>query len=145
MSTTTTSTLDQWAGQDYKYGFVTDIESESIPPGLNEDTVRVISAKKNEPEFMLEWRLRSYRHWLKMREPSWQNVNYPPIDYQKIIYYSAPKQDKDRPKSLDEVDPKLLETYEKLGIPLTEAAVHGLGPRRGPQVVEPSSPVENRS
>ena len=123
MSTTTTSTLDQWADQGYKYGFVTDIESESIPPGVNEDVVRLISAKKNEPEFMLEWRLKSYRHWVKMREPSWQNVHYPPIDYQKIIYYSAPKQDKDRPQSLDDVDPKLLETYEKLGIPLEERAM----------------------
>ena len=124
MSTTTsTSTLDQWADQGYKYGFVTDIESDSIPPGVDEDVVRLISAKKNEPEFMLEWRLKSYRHWVKMREPSWQNVHYPPIDYQKIIYYSAPKQDKDRPQSLDEVDPKLLETYEKLGIPLQERAI----------------------
>ena len=124
MSTTTsTSTLDQWADQGYKYGFVTDIESDSIPPGVDEDVVRLISAKKNEPEFMLEWRLKSYRHWVKMREPSWQNVRYPPIDYQKIIYYSAPKQDKDRPQSLDDVDPKLLETYEKLGIPLQERAM----------------------
>jgi len=124
MSTTTsTSTLDQWADQGYKYGFVTDIESDSIPPGGDEDVVRLISAKKNEPEFMLEWRLKSYRHWVKMREPNWQNVHYPPIDYQKIIYYSAPKQDKDRPQSLDDVDPKLLETYEKLGIPLQERAM----------------------
>ncbi|MCZ6811491.1 MAG: Fe-S cluster assembly protein SufB, partial [Planctomycetota bacterium] len=94
--------------------------ADSLPPGLNEDVIALISAKKNEPEWMLQWRLKSYRHWLKMTEPTWQNVHYPPIDYQSIIYYSAPKQDKDRPQSLDEVDPKLLETYEKLGIPLHE-------------------------
>ncbi len=123
MTTTTTSTLDRWASQDYKYGFVTDIETDSAPPGLNEDIIRLISAKKNEPEFMLQWRLKAYRHWLTMREPTWPNLRYPPIDYQRIIYYSAPKQNKDRPKSLDEVDPKLLETYEKLGIPLEERAV----------------------
>jgi Fe-S cluster assembly protein SufB len=123
MATTTTGTLDRWASQDYRYGFVTEIEADSAPPGLNEDIVRLISAKKNEPEFMLQWRLKAYRHWLTMREPTWPNVQYPPIDYQRIIYYSAPKQNKDRPKSLDEVDPKLLETYEKLGIPLEERAV----------------------
>ena len=123
MTTTTTGTLDRWASQDYKYGFVTEIEADSAPPGLNEDIIRLISAKKNEPEFMLQWRLKAYRHWLTMREPTWPNVQYPPIDYQRIIYYSAPKQNKDRPKSLDEVDPKLLETYEKLGIPLEERAV----------------------
>ncbi|MHC4447138.1 MAG: Fe-S cluster assembly protein SufB [Planctomycetota bacterium] len=123
MATTTTGTLDRWASQDYRYGFVTEIEADSAPPGLNEDIVRLISAKKNEPEFMLQWRLKAYRHWLTMREPAWPNVQYPPIDYQRIIYYSAPKQNKDRPKSLDEVDPKLLETYEKLGIPLEERAV----------------------
>ena len=106
----------------YKAGFVTDIESESIPPGLNEDVVRLISAKKNEPEWLLEWRLKAYRHWLTMNEPTWQNVHYPPIDYQAIVYYSAPKTRKDAPKSLEEVDPKLLETYEKLGIPLRERA-----------------------
>ncbi len=115
-----TSTLDQWEQSEYKYGFVTDIESDSLPPGLNEDVVRAISAKKNEPEFMLEWRLKAYRSWLKMVEPKWPNVTYPEIDFQKMVYYSAPKQDKDRPKSLDEVDPKLLETYTKLGIPLSE-------------------------
>ena len=123
MTTATTGTLDRWASQDYKYGFVTDIETDSAPPGLNEDIIRLISAKKKEPEFMLQWRLKAYRHWLTMREPTWPNVQYPPIDYQRIIYYSAPKQNKDRPKSLDEVDPKLLETYEKLGIPLEERAV----------------------
>ena len=120
MSTATDATLETWASQEYKYGFVTDIETDSLPPGLNEDVIAVISAKKDEPEWMLQWRLKSYRHWLKMTEPTWQNVHYPPIDYQSIIYYSAPKQDKDRPQSLDEVDPKLLETYEKLGIPLHE-------------------------
>ena len=120
MPTATDTTLETWASQEYKYGFVTDIETDSLPPGLNEDVIALISAKKNEPEWMLQWRLKSYRHWLKMTEPTWQNVHYPPIDYQSIIYYSAPKQDKDRPQSLDEVDPKLLETYKKLGIPLHE-------------------------
>jgi Fe-S cluster assembly protein SufB len=107
---------------EYKAGFVTDIESESIPPGLSEDVIRLISSKKNEPAWMLEWRLKSYRHWLTMTEPTWQNVHYPPIDYQAIVYYSAPKSKKDAPKSLADVDPKLLETYEKLGIPLRERA-----------------------
>jgi Fe-S cluster assembly protein SufB len=106
--------------QQYKAGFVTDIESESAPPGLNEDIVRLISAKKEEPEWMLEWRLKALRHWLTMKEPTWQNVHYPPIDYQTIVYYSAPKRRANAPKSLEEVDPKLLETYEKLGIPLRE-------------------------
>ncbi|MDJ0733496.1 MAG: Fe-S cluster assembly protein SufB [Nostocaceae cyanobacterium] len=105
--------------QPYKYGFVTDIEADTIPRGLSEDVVRLISAKKNEPEFMLEFRLRAYRQWLKMTEPSWADVNYPAIDYQDIIYYSAPKQS-EKKKSLDEVDPTLLETFEKLGIPLSE-------------------------
>ncbi|MCL6432808.1 MAG: Fe-S cluster assembly protein SufB [Leptolyngbyaceae cyanobacterium HOT.MB2.61] len=105
--------------QPYKYGFVTNIESDTIPRGLNEDIIRLISAKKEEPEFMLEFRLRSYRQWLKMTEPTWQNASYPPIDYQDIIYYSAPKQ-KEKKKSLEEVDPELLETFEKLGIPLSE-------------------------
>jgi Fe-S cluster assembly protein SufB len=104
----------------YKAGFVTDIESDSVPPGLNEDIVRLISEKKNEPEWLLAWRLKAFRHWLTMKEPSWQNVHYPPIDYQAMVYFSAPKSRKDAPKSLDEVDPKLLETYEKLGIPLRE-------------------------
>ena len=114
--------IQQLVGQRYKHGFVTDIESESLPPGLNEDVVRAISARKEEPEFMLEWRLRAYRQWLEMREPEWAHVHYPPIDYQAISYFSAPKSDADRPKSLDEVDPKLLETYDKLGIPLHERA-----------------------
>ena len=118
----TSPSIQELADRQYEAGFVTDIESESIPPGLNEDVVRPISAKKNEPECLLEWRLKAYRHWLTMTEPTWQNVHYPPIDYQAIVYYSAPKQKKDAPKSLDEVDPKLLETYEKLGIPLRERA-----------------------
>jgi Fe-S cluster assembly protein SufB len=112
-------TAREIANREYTAGFVTDIESESVPPGLDEDVIRLISAKKNEPEFMLAWRLKAFRHWLTMSEPTWQNVHYPPIDYQKIIYFSQPKQGK-VPKSLDEVDPKLLETYEKLGIPLRE-------------------------
>ncbi len=104
----------------YKAGFVTDIESDAVPAGLNEDVVRLISEKKSEPEWLLDWRLKALRQWLTMKEPTWQNVHYPPIDYQAIVYYSAPKSRKDAPKSLDEVDPKLLETYEKLGIPLRE-------------------------
>ncbi len=114
--------IQELVGQRYKHGFVTDIESESLPPGLDEDVIRAISARKEEPEFMLEWRLRAYRQWLEMREPEWAHVHYPPIDYQEISYFSAPKSDADRPKSLDEVDPKLLETYDKLGIPLHERA-----------------------
>ncbi|MBE9056285.1 MULTISPECIES: Fe-S cluster assembly protein SufB [Sphaerospermopsis] len=106
--------------QPYKYGFVTDIETDTIPRGLNEDVIRLISAKKEEPEFMLEFRLRAYRQWLKMTEPTWPHVKYPPINYQDIIYYSAPKQKKEKLNSLDEVDPTLLETFEKLGIPLNE-------------------------
>ncbi|MCH7839872.1 MAG: Fe-S cluster assembly protein SufB [Planctomycetes bacterium] len=120
---TAMSSIDKWTRQEYKYGFVTEIEADSLPPGLNEDVIRVISAKKDEPEFMLRWRLKAYRHWLTMKEPTWANIHYPPIDYQAIVYYSAPKQNKDGPKSLDEVDPKLLETYEKLGIPLQERAM----------------------
>ena len=115
-----TSDLDVLTSQEYKYGFVTDIEAESAPPGLNEDIIRWISAKKEEPGFLLEWRLKAFRHWTTMVEPTWPNVHYPPIDYQAISYYSAPKSKKDGPKSLDEVDPELLETYEKLGIPLSE-------------------------
>ncbi len=105
--------------QNYKYGFVTEIESESVAPGLNEDVIRLISSKKGEPAFLLEWRLKAYRHWLTMSEPKWARVQYPPIDYQKIIYYSAPKQKKEV-KSLDELDPELRKTYEKLGISLDE-------------------------
>ena len=117
---TPASELEVLATQDYKYGFVTDIDADSVPPGLNEDVVRLISAKKEEPQFLLDWRLKSYRQWLKMEEPTWHNVHYSPIDYQAISYYSAPKSKKDGPKSLDEVDPELLATYEKLGIPLSE-------------------------
>ncbi len=119
---TPSSDLDVLTSQEYKYGFVTDIEAESAPPGLNEDIVRWISAKKKEPKFLLEWRLKAYRHWTTMTEPTWHNVHYSPIDYQNAVYYSAPKSKKDGPKSLDEVDPELLETYEKLGIPLSERA-----------------------
>ncbi|MCH8087034.1 MAG: Fe-S cluster assembly protein SufB [Chloroflexi bacterium] len=114
------TTVQAIVDQEYKFGFVTDIEQESLPPGLNEDVIRLISAKKEEPEFLLEWRLKAYRHWLTMKEPTWQNVHYPPIDYQSIIYYSAPKSMSDGPQSLEDVDPALLETYEKLGIPLEE-------------------------
>ncbi len=112
--------LDTLLRQEYKAGFVTDVEADAVPPGLNEDIVRLISAKKQEPGFMLEWRLKALRHWLTMRTPRWAHVHYPPIDYQDIVYYSAPKRPKDGPRSLAEVDPKLLETYEKLGIPLQE-------------------------
>src|SRR6184192_1904092 len=117
---TATETIEGLVKQEYKYGFYTDVETDSAPPGLNEDTIRLISSKKNEPQFMLDWRLKAFRHWLTMAEPDWPHVNYPPIDYQKSVYYSAPKKKGDGPKSLDEVDPKLLETYEKLGIPLRE-------------------------
>src|SRR5579871_1944634 len=111
--------IEALTSQEYKYGFVTDIEADSAPPGLNEDIIRLISSKKKEPAFMLEWRLKAYRHWLTMTEPKWPNVHYPPIDYNSIIYYSAPKPKKQL-KSLDEVDPELLKTYDKLGIPLRE-------------------------
>jgi Fe-S cluster assembly protein SufB len=108
------------ATQEYKYGFITDIEEETVAPGLNEDVIRLISTKKGEPEWLLEWRLKAYRHWLKMTEPTWANVKFPPIDYQAIRYYSAPKKQGSGPKSLDDIDPELLKTYEKLGIPLKE-------------------------
>jgi Fe-S cluster assembly protein SufB len=114
--------LEALVARKYEHGFVTDIDTDSLPPGLNEDVVRAISAKKDEPEFMLNWRLKAYRHWLTMEEPEWAHVHYPKIDYQSISYYAAPKDTSDGPKSLDEVDPKLLETYEKLGIPLHERA-----------------------
>lgn len=106
--------------REYKYGFVTNVEAVTVPKGLHEDIVRLISQKKKEPAWLLEWRLKAYRAWLEMTEPTWQNVHYPKIDYQDIYYYSAPKGYKDRPKSLDEVDKEILETYEKLGIPLDE-------------------------
>ncbi|MDQ6802051.1 MAG: Fe-S cluster assembly protein SufB [Acidobacteriota bacterium] len=114
-----TSTIEQLANQDYKYGFVTDIESDVAPPGLNEDIVRLISTKKNEPEWLLEWRLKALRHWFTMQEPTWANVHYNPIDYQAIRYYSAPKQKKTL-NSIDEVDPELRKTFDKLGISLEE-------------------------
>ncbi len=113
------STIEQQVKQPYKYGWSTDIEAELAPVGLNDDIIRLISEKKGEPEWMLEWRLKAFHNWLTMTEPNWPNVKYPPIDYQAIHYYAAPKQEK-QPKSLDEVDPKLLETFEKLGIPLGE-------------------------
>jgi len=120
---TTAKTVEAAVNREYEWGFVTDIEADALAPGLNEDIIRLISSKKNEPEFMLEWRLRAYRHWVKMDkgagEPRWANVTNPPIDYQAIVYYSAPKQST-APGSLEEVDPKLLQTFEKLGIPLGE-------------------------
>jgi len=114
--------LQELVGRGYQHGFVTEIESESLPPGLDEDVVRSISRIKREPAFLTEWRLRAFRHWQTMREPEWAHVQVKPIDYQDISYYSAPKVKTDGPKSLDEVDPKLLETYEKLGVPLHERA-----------------------
>lgn len=114
------SIIDVKLASEYEHGFVTDIKSDTFPPGLDEETIKKISMRKNEPEFMLEWRLQAYRHWLTMKEPTWAHVGYPKIDYQAISYYSAPKSDNDKPKSLDEVDPELLRTYEKLGIPLQE-------------------------
>ncbi len=116
---TTSRAIQQLADQEYKYGFVTDIEAETIPKGLDENVIRVISEKKGEPGFMLEWRLKAYRQWLTMKEPHWPNVTYPPVDYQDIIYYSAPRKKKAL-KGLDEVDPELLKTYQKLGISLEE-------------------------
>ena len=113
------TSLETQVNEPYKYGWVTDIDTDTLPAGLNEDTVRSISLKKQEPDFMLQWRLRAYRHWLKMTEPSWSNVRYPPIDYQAISYYAAPKPKKQL-DSLDEVDPEVLKTFEKLGIPLSE-------------------------
>jgi len=120
--TSQSDAIEKLVQQEYQHGFVTDIETDTLPPGLNEDVVRFISAKKNEPEFMLEWRLKAFRYWLTMVEPKWANVHHEPIDYQSISYFSAPKSNKDKPQSLDEVDPELLKTYEKLGIPLHERA-----------------------
>jgi Fe-S cluster assembly protein SufB len=116
---TETSNIEELANQEYKYGFVTDIEADAAPRGLNEDIIRLISSKKGEPEWMLQWRLKAYGHWLTMKEPAWPNVSYPPINYQDIIYYSAPRP-KVRPKDLSEVDPELIKTYQKLGISLGE-------------------------
>lgn len=114
--------IEDFVPKEYSAGFVTDIESDSLPPGLSEDTVREISRIKGEPEFLLEWRLQAFRHWLTLETPEWAHVHYPKIDYQAISYYSAPKKKTDGPKSLDEVDPELLRTYEKLGVPLEERA-----------------------
>ena len=116
---TSTETIEQLATREYKYGFVTDVEAETIPKGLNEDVVRLISEKKGEPEWLLEWRLKAFRHWLTMKEPNWPNLKYDPINYQDIIYYSAPKK-KPVLNSLDEVDPEVKRTFDKLGIPLDE-------------------------
>ena len=120
MSATTQTVHDLVSKREYKEGFVTDVASDTVKPGLSEDTIRFISAKKNEPQWLLDWRLKAYARWLKMKQPEWAHVHYPQIDYQAISYYSQPKSMKDGPKSLDEVDPKLLETYKKLGIPLKE-------------------------
>jgi len=117
---TAKDTIENLANREYKHGWSTDIEAETLPPGLDEGVVRAISAKKNEPEWLLDWRLKAYRHWLTMTDPMWAKVEHPPIDFQKISYFSAPKSDADKPQSLDEVDPELLATYEKLGIPLKE-------------------------
>ena len=122
MSTPELNAIEQAVAGKYRHGFVTDIESDTVPPGLDEDVVRLISRKKDEPQFLLDWRLKAFRHWQTMTEPNWAYVKYPPIDFQSISYFSAPKQNKDGPKSLAEVDPKLLETYDKLGIPLHERA-----------------------
>ena len=115
-----TRQLDELIGREYRHGFYTTLETDTVPRGLNEDIIRMISARKNEPEFMLEWRLKAYRHWLTMTEPQWANVHHPAIDYQDICYYSAPKSEKAGPRSLAEIDPELLRTYERLGIPLKE-------------------------
>lgn len=122
MSNTEQQILEQITGDDYKYGFVSNIEQDIIPKGLSEDTVRFISAKKNEPEWLLAWRLKAYKHWLGMKEPSWQNVTYPPIDYQDISYYASPKEG-NKLNSLDELDPEIKATYDKLGIPLEEQLI----------------------
>jgi Fe-S cluster assembly protein SufB len=117
---TATETIENLVKQDYKYGFYTDVETDSAPPGLSEDTIRLISRRKNEPEWLTDWRLKAFRHWQTMTEPTWPKVHHEKINYQDIVYYSAPGKKGDGPKSLEEVDPKLLETYEKLGIPLRE-------------------------
>ena len=121
--TDSAQTLERLAAGDYKYGFVTDIEQETVPPGLDETVIQLISAKKEEPDWLLAWRLEAYRHWLMQQEPEWAHVHYPKIDYQALSYYSAPKKKTDGPKSLDEIDPELRRTYEKLGIPLAEQAI----------------------
>jgi Fe-S cluster assembly protein SufB len=113
------STIEKTVFSDYKYGFITHIEADEAPKGLNEDVIRFISARKKEPQWMLDWRLKAYRHWLTMKSPEWANIKFPPINYQDIIYYSAPKQ-KINPKNLEEIDPELIRTFEKLGISLDE-------------------------
>src|SRR5262245_58742488 len=120
--TTATNAIEEFASKEYRWGFVTDIEAETVPKGLNEDIIRLISAKKREPEWLLEWRLKAYRHWLTLQEPTWPNIHYKTPDYQDIIYYSSPKPKKQL-NSLDEVDPELLKTFEKLGIPLEEQKI----------------------
>jgi Fe-S cluster assembly protein SufB len=131
----TTTDIGHFLERDYSAGFVSNIDADTLPPGLNEDVIRLISAKKGEPEFMLAWRLEAYRHWLKMTPPEWAHVHYPPVDFQDIVYYSAPKSQADGPRSLDEVDPELLATFEKLGIPLHErAALAGVAAEAGPGV-----------
>jgi Fe-S cluster assembly protein SufB len=120
---TSTQDVNEFVGKEYEHGFVTDVESDTVPPGLDEDVVRLISKKKNEPQFLLDWRLKAFEHWHTMTEPNWAKLNIKPVGYQDISYYSAPRSKNDGPKSLDEVDPKLLETYEKLGIPLAERAM----------------------
>ncbi len=120
MSITETEILEEKVAQEYEAGFVTEVEQETFPPGLDENVIRALSAKKDEPEWMLEWRLKAYRHWLTMKEPTWANIKYDPIDYQSISYYAAPKSKGDGPASLEDIDPEILRTYEKLGIPLEE-------------------------
>src|SRR4030042_1155798 len=119
----TNSQIKKTTQEEYKFGFVTEVEADSAPPGLNEDIIRFISKKKDEPAFLLDWRLKAFRQWTKMKEPTWPNVHYPPIDYQSIIYYSAPKSNANAPKSLAEVDPEILKTFEKLGVPMQEREI----------------------
>src|SRR5262245_10385028 len=114
----TASPIRDLVENEYKYGFETKVDVDAVAPGLNEDVIRLISSKKGEPEWLLDWRLKAYRHWLTMKEPTWANVRYPKIDYGAIVYYSAPKPKKEGPKSLSEVDPEILETFKKLGISL---------------------------
>ncbi|HUY69303.1 MAG TPA: Fe-S cluster assembly protein SufB, partial [Alphaproteobacteria bacterium] len=129
MNVVTKQRAQDLATQKYKYGFVTEIESETAPKGLSEETVCFISAKKNEPQWLLDWRLKAYRHWLTQTEPGWARITHPPIDYQNAYYYAAPK-NKNKPQSLEDVDPELLKTYAKLGIPLQEQEIlAGVAPR----------------
>ena len=123
MTEQTNAEVHRRVNQSYKEGFVTDIESDTLPPGLNEDVIRAISAKKNEPQWLLNWRLKAYQKWLSMEQPNWAKLNIPEIDFNAISYFSSPKKDENAPKSLEEVDPKLLETYAKLGVPLHEQEV----------------------